>query len=383
MKILEIIATLDPGGAETLACELAIDFARRGAQIKLFLLAGVRNQRGEFLRDRLENIGIEVIGSEPRRPASAKNLLTLINILSNWRPDIAHCHLFNSEIPLALSRLIIGRKASTYVRTLHSSIPEFKLPRIFFKFFCSFFDYNIACSHAVEKSYLFTFGESSKEKLTIIPNGCYLAESYTSAKEKRQARLQLAIATEDFVFCNIGAFRGSSLSTEQKAHDILMKVFAEAFRERDNVLLVCAGDGPLKEGAQALASGLGIKNKVLFYGNIPEIWPLLRASDVFVMPSRFEGLPISILEAASTGLPVIASDIPEISILKPGDSWILCPLDNLAYFAETMIKMKNDISKYRHFARQESKIIRDRYSITVCSQKYWDLFNSSPSTLQL
>jgi glycosyltransferase involved in cell wall biosynthesis len=377
MKILEMIATLDPGGAESLVCDLSIDFAQRGAEVKIFLLAGLRSERGELLKERLNRAGVEVLGIKQRKPASAANLLKLMTILNSWKPHVAHCHLYNSEVPLALTRLMFGRKASVYARTLHSTLPFYRCPRIISNALCFFFDYNIACSKAVEKVYSSAFGKNIKGVLATIPNGCSLSESHTDTEEKKQARLKMQLSENDFVFCNVGGFHGTMLATSFKAHDTLLKAFAAAFQDQKNILLVCAGDGPLRKSAQRLAESLGIEEQTRLIGNIPESWPLLRAADVFVIPSRIEGLPIALLEAASTGLPVIASDIPEISSLRPGNSWIICHTDDINGFEAAMVKMKNNFTEYLQLARGESKTIREQYSIKICSQKYWDLFNSA------
>lgn len=372
-----MIATLDPGGAESLVCDLSIDFAQRGAEVKIFLLAGIRSDRGELLKERLERAGVEVLGIKQRKVASITNMLNILKILNSWQPNVAHCHLYNSEVPLALARLMVGRKSTIFARTLHSTMLVYGHARIISKVLFSCFDYDIACSNAVESTYLSAFGKNKKQKITTITNGCYFFKSYTSTEEKKIARLQMKIPDGAFVFCNVGGFHGKCLSSAPKAHDTLLKVFAKAFRGQKDTLLVCAGDGPLRKPAQILAGRLEIGEQVHFIGNISESWPLLRAADVFVLPSRFEGLPIALLEAVSTGLPVISSDIPEISSITPCNSRIICHSDDINGFAEAMVTMKKNFPKYIQIAREESAEIREKYSIKICSQKYWDLFNLS------
>jgi glycosyltransferase involved in cell wall biosynthesis len=377
VKILEAIATLDPGGAESLVSDLSIDLVQRGAEVKIFLIAGIRNERGMFLKNRLEKVGIEIIGSQSRKPATAQNLFHISKTLDVWQPDIVHCHLYNSAVAFSVARLFAIYKSVVYMRTLHSTEIAEKRSRIISKYLCHMFDYHIACSSSVEEMYRAFVGKSKTGIITTIPNGCLLADEHTDARGKYEAREQLSLPQDSFIYCNIGAFRGGSLVRSVKAQDILLQGFAKAFRNQNTVHLVFAGDGPTRTEAELLAKALGITEQTHFLGNIPESWPLLKAADVFTMPSRYEGLSLALLEAASTGLPIIASDIPEISSLKPGDGWLLCPIENVTALSDAMLTARNNYKEYLKRAQEQSDIIRERYSIEECGLHYWDLFNSA------
>jgi glycosyltransferase involved in cell wall biosynthesis len=183
------------------------------------------------------------------------------------------------------------------------------------------------------------------------------------------------IADDSRVICQIGALRGETLARGVKAHDILLKAFARAFGGDSDVLLVCAGDGPLRGEAETLATGLGIASQTRFLGDIAEPWSLLHAADIFAMPSRFEGLSMALLEAISTGLPVVASDIPEIRAVCHGDGFLFCPVDNVAAFSDAFHTVLNDLSRYASAAEKGAVDVRRGYSIDICAGRYWDEFN--------
>ena len=99
------------------------------------------------------------------------------------------------------------------------------------------------------------------------------------------------------------------------------------------------GDGPLLPEAKALASDLGIENRVEFTGSRSDVTALLAHSDVFVLTSRFEGLPISILEAMRAGLPVVASDVGGVPELVNEETGILVAQGDAVALAEALKRL--------------------------------------------
>ncbi len=376
MKLLEVIATLGPGGAEALVCDLSIALAGLGVEVKVLLLAGLRGDRGRFFEERLNNAGIEIIGSEPRRVASISNLCSIIKTIHNWSPDVVHCHMYNAELSAVIGRMFIGGKRPYFVRTLHST--EFVGYRSKFISFLltKAFDRHVTCADAVHRTYLDYIGRSSDSRVVAIPNGCTLAPVRTTSLQQHAAREKLRIGTDTKVVCHVGGFRGKTLAHGAKAHDVLLKSFAEAFRGNPEVVLVCAGDGPLRGEAEVLAVTLGIAEQTMFLGNITEPWGLLQSSDIFALPSRHEGLSLALLEAVSTGLPVVASEIPEIKTVCDGEGYLFCPVDDVAAFSAAFRKVVANLAHYTTAAEKGAVAVRQNYSIGVCAQRYWDEFNT-------
>lgn len=374
MKIFEIIATIGPGGAETLVCDLAIEFARAGASVKLFLLAGVRGKRGELLRDRLIENGVELIGLSPRKPASLSNALMISRILSSWRPDIVHCHLYSAEVAVTVSRMLSFFVKSYFIRTIHNTNIVGTRSQSISKFLCYMFQYHVACSESVANSYQIYQNNECKSSLITIPNGCRVAVRSTTTSQREFARNFFNLNSDSFVFCHVGVFRGNSLSHSQKAQDVLLYAFAQSFSTDTSVSLVFAGDGPLRKDAEKLALDLGVHKQVFFLGNIPDSGYLYAASNIFVMPSRHEGLPIALLEAASTGMPIIASSIKEIVSLYPGKGWMFFPVDDCTSLADAMVICKANYHKIHKESNDSAPVIRERHSIEKCSGDYFAFF---------
>ena len=108
--------------------------------------------------------------------------------------------------------------------------------------------------------------------------------------------------TGKFVVGHVGQFR------REKNHLFLIRVFHEVLKKEPNSALVLIGKGPEMEKSKELCHSLGITDAVHFLGARPDIPDLMQAMDVFVLPSLFEGLPVTMVEAQSAGLPFLISE---------------------------------------------------------------------------
>lgn len=119
-----------------------------------------------------------------------------------------------------------------------------------------------------------------------------------------------------------------------KGHDDLLRAFADARRSVPDLKLVLIGDGPLRPNFEALASELGILDKVEFAGKLPhgpKMIARLDEADLFVMPSRAEGLPRALVEAMARGLPALSTDVGGVGELLPAEC--LAPANNYPVFS--------------------------------------------------
>jgi len=374
MKILQVLPTLGVGGAEGFVSNLGLSLAALGAELRFYLLAGTRGGRGQLLLERLRDAGIEVAGAEERNIRSPKNLLRLAGLLRSWRPDVVQANLYSTEVVCALAKLLTPGNSTCFARRLATS----KLDTIsqgMMRYLDRSFNLTIACSPAVESSFRMVMGGGIKGLLTTVPNGGLLQQAIPDDSEQRQARRAIQIPETGFVVAHIGRMYGAgrrnmTLQAEPKAQDVLLKSFARAFGSEETKKLVLVGEGPLRPEAEDLARKLGIAAQTYFLGQQPEPWPALRAADMLCFPSRWEGLPNVLLEAASCGLPIVASDIREISDLYPGKAWLLKPVDDVEGFALGMREVAGNLERYKRLALEIAPAIRERFSMGTCAKKY-------------
>jgi glycosyltransferase involved in cell wall biosynthesis len=382
MRILQVIPTLEAGGAEGFVTNLGVGLAGLGAEVRFFLMAGVRGERGQVLLSRLREVGVEVLGAEEHNVRSPLNVLRLVAAIRTWRPRIVQANLHAAEVLASVARSLSIGSGACYIRRLTNTTLVGYRPTSLVRMMDRRFHMTIACSPAVAEAYRdFMEGEQQSELVTI-PNGGLLQEAVTTTEEKRQARDALGIPGQAFVVAHIGSMFGgdrsdSCLADGQKAQDVLLASFARAFPDATDCLLVLVGDGPLRPEAEALARELGIAERTRFLGQQPEPWPALKAADVFCFPSRHEGLPNVLPEAASCGLPVVASDIPEIRYLYPSTAWLLKPVDDANAFADGLRSVRANQEVFMRHARDAAQGVREEFSMVTCSERYLRAYRSA------
>ena len=136
-----------------------------------------------------------------------------------------------------------------------------------------------------------------ERKLTVVPNG--IAVSPTVRAPDPALRAELVKGRPDYVVLTPARLH------EQKGHTYLLEAAAQV----PDATFVLAGDGPLRARLEARARELGVAERCIFLGHRSDIAELLAAADLFVLPSLYEGLPVSVLEAMAAGRPVVATAI--------------------------------------------------------------------------
>lgn len=163
-------------------------------------------------------------------------------------------------------------------------------------------DYLFACS---DKAGKWLYGEKATKQLNyrMIPNGVDLKRFAFHEEKRRQMRNQLKITEDTFVVGHIGRI------TVPKNHQFLVELFAAYHKENPQSRLLLVGDGELFEAVQQQCTQLGIREAVIMVGSKTNTEDYYQAMDLFVFPSLWEGLPVSVVEAQANGLICLLSDV--------------------------------------------------------------------------
>ena len=140
-------------------------------------------------------------------------------------------------------------------------------------------------------------------KVTIMPNAIELDKFRFSNERRQQIRYELGLSDKYVIGC-VGRF------SFQKNHEFLIEVYNELLKKKPDSILLLIGRGELEEDIKRKVKNYNIEKSVLFLGVRNDVPDLLNAMDVFVLPSRFEGLGMVYVEAQVNGLPCVASDGP-------------------------------------------------------------------------
>ena len=161
----------------------------------------------------------------------------------------------------------------------------------------------------------------------------------------------------------------------RKGHDVLLHALARL--RRDGIAMCClvCGDGSRRAQLESLAQGLGIADAVRFLGEQRQVADVLAALDVFVLPSRHEGLGVAILEAMAMALPVVASDVGGIpEIVDAGRTGVLVPPEDAAALASAIAALDRDRAlAYQMGAAGRARVLAE-FSMEVMADRYERLY---------
>jgi len=162
-----------------------------------------------------------------------------------------------------------------------------------------------------------------------------------------------------------------------KGHTYLLKAMAIVKEKYPHAMLVIAGRGEILDQLREEASGLGIKEKVVFLGFSEKIPAFLQGLDIFALPSLSEGLPLSVLEAMAAGKPVIATNVGGISeVLNDGYAELLVPPRNPDVLAEKILLLLRNpelANRLRELGRMK---VEKEFSLNSMMEKYQELYRN-------
>lgn len=244
----------------------------------------------------------ELSGSQKRLGQNHKMFRQL---LKERQYDVVHLNIFQG---LSLYYAYLAKKAGVKVRIAHGHNSALRRSRTrwlklaLHNMAKSLLAENAtdywACSRLAAE---FMFPRDVVERYEFIPNGIDIEKFRFNDEVRKKVRKDLGIEGK-LVIGNVGRL------CYQKNQENLLEVFAKLQSERLESVLLLVGEGEMKEELQQQVEKLGIADKVIFYGVTDKVEQLLWAMDIFVFPSRFEGLPVTAVEAQAAGLPCILSD---------------------------------------------------------------------------
>lgn len=356
IKVLHFSIANRIGGIETFIKSLVDNI-----DIEKFEIGIVANTPDYPFRDFFQEKKVKVnVVSSPKK--LFKYYSELRNIISSY--DIIHFHK-NSATNI-IPHLIAHRLGKKIITHSHNTMPSHGslsniLHKIFRKKLNKMTDVRLACGDLAGK---WMFGSRS---FKIIKNGIDLEKFSFSLEKRKQAREEFGYKDTDFVLGHVGRFN------LQKNHQFLVKVFSELYAKNHSFKLILIGDGNLKGDIIKLAKDLKCYEAINFIGQTTEIFKFYNLMDLFVFPSIYEGLPISLVEVAANGLPAIISDkITREVILTENVAQL--PIDDLNIWVTDIIKnvkMFKRVNNSLEVVKEAGYSAKD--SISEIEQIYFEL----------
>lgn len=297
-RVLQILTVMNRGGAETMVMNHYRALDRSKIQFD-FLVH--RQERGDY-DDEIEALGGRIFRTMPIRPWSYPAYFRWLDSFFKMHQGefiAVHGHIQeNTGFALRYAKKygIKNLVASSHIADL--GIDYKFIFRQFGKIWTNkYATVRLACGKEAGK---FLYGKREFQLLNnAIDTACYKF----SPETRKIKRHELGISDDAFVIGNVARF------CPQKNHTFIIKVFAEVLKTRPTAVLLLVGEGPLMEDTKKLARQYGVDTNVIFAGLRSDVPEILQTFDVFFMPSLFEGLPVSVIEAQAAGLQCVLSDV--------------------------------------------------------------------------
>ena len=349
-RILHVVPNMDSGGIENLIMNIYRNIDRTKIQFDFI----VHYNRKCFFDDEIESLG----GKIYRFPVlEDKNIFKYINSLKKFFKEhkeykVIHGHMAS----LAYIYLGIAKKNGIPIRIAHSHgtshLKSLKgyVKYIMFKFAKYNANYYYACSTEAGE-YLF----GKKYNFEFIPNAIELDRFKYNLLTRNKIRKELKIEN-NIVIGHVGRFN------LQKNHEFLIDIFSKIVKQVPNAVLILVGKGELENTIKDKVLTMGIHDNVKFLGVRKDIANIYQGFDLFLMPSIFEGLPLTGIEAQESGLPCIFSD----SITKE------VKISDYAFFyslKKSAEEWSNFVLSKINLKRQNAKINDELFDIKKMSKK--------------
>ncbi|MBI3009982.1 MAG: glycosyltransferase [Candidatus Omnitrophica bacterium] len=324
LRIGYVIWSLGLGGAEQVVLRLASHMKRLGNHVVVFTL----NQPGVFASS-LATDGIEVISVEKRSRYDFSVLWRLIRQFRKHRLHIVHTHLWGANVwgrvAARLSRVPVVIVHEHGMQSWRSSW-HFRLDR----WLAPLASRILFVSRKVMNDYLARTG-ISPARCRFIANG---VDCQAPVSDRMTQRRAFGWKEDERIILSIGRL------SEEKGYEDLLTAFADVARTQPKVKLVILGEGTQRNDLERLKDSYGLNGQVHMAGLQQNVWPYLAAADLYVQPSRREGLPLAVLEAMASGLPVIATEVGDLKdTIQQGHEGHLVPPQDPKALASSMKEM--------------------------------------------
>lgn len=297
---LHILGALKAGGAERFVVDLLAALRRKGVPVELLCLLPNRDAVGEGWARKLESAGVPIHSGPAVPKMGVPTFRWLAGQLRAPDIDIVHVHMHYCEFAYFAARFL-HRRRYRVIRTIHNTSPP-ETKKLDWAFRHSDIRYSISCGESTHEAYQ----NMVRGKMVCVPYGIdfdWPQHDHTQRETRLRALGQDPALTH---YMQVGRQGGGTIDEAQKAQDDLIKAWKQSGAGKKGGLLHLFGDGNLRAELEVLAAG---DPTIIFHGVCDNISEWLGAADTYVMPSRFEGLPLAGIEAVSTGIPCIFSNI--------------------------------------------------------------------------
>lgn len=359
IRVCQLITELRPSGAERMVYELSRRLDRERFCVQVAAL------RGGAVADMIRQAGIDVHVLDVKSKWDLLKLPKLRRLLKEQRIDILHTHLFHADLAGRPAAVLAG--VPHLVHTVHVAEQRWRPWQFAFAratdFAC---DRIIAVSKSVQAHHA-AKAHLAAERYVVIPNGVDVQAFGYDGQSRGRIRRQWGAGPRDVVALYVGRL------DHQKGIDVLLSAIEQTAAL--SLKFVIAGDGPQRAMVEEFVSHTETASRCHYLGFVDEPATIYNAADIFVLPSRWEGLPLALIEAMAAGLPCVATAAPgNIDVVDHGKTGLLVKKENPTALAQAIDQLLDDPDLRASLAHAATKEAALHYSIERNVQAHQALY---------
>ena len=355
MKIAHVVDSMEVGGAETLVSQMCRLQREQGHEPCVYAVAAL-GALGE--RMRTEGFAVQPdVGWH--LPDATRNFFRLFK---EARPDVVHLHNPTPTIYAAAAARIAG--VPSIVSTRHSLVapPRNLVMELKYTIAAKFCDWIVGICDATTNN-MKSAHSAPGRKIVRIYNGTLALPRV--AKEQWPPK-------SGFTLVYVGRLE------PVKNHVLLLNAFRSALSSRPDLRLWMVGDGSERKTLESLATKLGIATAVTFWGQQLDVAQFFSAADVFIMSSKSEGLPMSLLQAFSLGLPAIVTDVGGMAeVVRLAQAGLVVHASDPGAMAKAILSLASSPTEREQFSMNAEAAFRSRFTLQAMVDAYMGLYRNT------
>lgn len=363
IKVLHLISSGGLFGAERVVLNLV--FKAQGVISFVGAINNAHNPHLEIIEE-AKNLNLKWIIFKSKGKFDLGMIASIKKFIIEQRIDIVHTHNYKSDIAGFFAVKFTGAQ---WVATHHGWTGADKRLGFYEKidsFILKYVQKLVLVSLKMKQ--IFLHRNIRDGQLEVIDNGIPI-EKFDRRIRSENTRFSLRVGPDDCAIVIVGR-----LSLE-KGHEIFLKAAVEAVKEIHNVKFIIVGDGPRREELKQKTRELNMLDHVIFTGVRGDMPAIYASCDILVNSSFSEGLPMTILEAMASRLPVIATDVGAVAdVIKNQENGILLPPGDVHQLALGMIELAKDKEKCQRLYQKAYQDVCERFSDTSMAYKYRQVY---------
>jgi len=356
MKIAHIVDSMEIGGAETLVSQMCRLQREQGHNPSVYSLATLGP-----LGERMRAEGFAVQANVGRHlPDAARNFFS---IFKESHPDVVHLHNPTPTIYAAMAARMTG--VSSIVSTRHSLVAQ---PRRLVEEL----KYALAATCCDRIVGICDATTNNLKRLHSVPSR-KIVRVYNGAVPLKRVTREQCPPGNGFTLVYVGRLE------PVKNHTLLLNAFRAALQSSPSLRLWMVGDGSERKRLESLATELGIAAQVTFWGQQINVAPFFSAADAFIMSSESEGLPMSLLQAFSLGLPAIVTDVGGMAeVVRLAKAGFAVSVTDPAEMAAAILRLAGSDAERKQFSQNAESAFHSRFTLQTMVDAYVDLYRDTP-----